>query len=118
MRQKNKIGMFRWGMGGGYGRPFFIAMATTKKYPAVTIATGTSHCGAIGALEDMRILASHAPLLPMPNCTMPAQCHCRFKKYVDRRDDEQGRRFQYGQERNAWYAGSQRRKSRGRRPAD
>jgi hypothetical protein len=23
-RQKNKIRMFRWGMGGGYGRPFFI----------------------------------------------------------------------------------------------
>ena len=67
----------------------------------------------------MRILATHAPPLPMPNCTMPAECRCRFKKYVDRRDDEQGRRFNYGQERGAWYAGGQRRKSpRGRRDKD
>jgi len=112
------MGLFRWGMGGGYGRPFFISMATPKKYPAVTVATGLNCCGAATALEGMRILATHAPILPMPNCTMPAKCRCRFKKYVDRRDDEQGRRFEYGQERGAWYAGGQRRKSRGRRGKD
>jgi hypothetical protein len=66
----------------------------------------------------MRILATHAPTLPMPNCTMPDACRCRFKKYVDRRDDEQGRRFRYGQASGAWYAGSQRRKTRGRREKD
>jgi len=112
------MGMFRWGMGGGYGRPFFIAMAQSKKYPAVTIATGNECCGAVGALEGMRILASHAPILPMPNCTMPEKCRCRFKKYVDRREDEEGRRSSFGQERSSWYTGGQRRKSRGRRPAD
>jgi hypothetical protein len=37
---------------------------------------------------------------------------------VDRRDDEEGRRFTYGQEQAAWYAGSQRRTSRGRRDKD
>jgi hypothetical protein len=110
--------MFRWGMGGGCGRPFFMAKAETRKYPAVTIVTGTDCCGAVSALEGMRILATAAPRLPMPNCTMPGQCRCRFKKYVDRRDDDQGRRFKYGQERGAWYAGSQRRKSRGRRDKD
>jgi hypothetical protein len=72
----------------------------------------------VGALEDVRVLASHAPSLPMPNCSMPGECRCRFKKYVDRREDEQGRRFRYSQERSAWYAGGQRRKSRGRRQAD
>jgi hypothetical protein len=110
--------MFRWGMGGGYGRPFFNAVAPSKKFPAVTIVTPLKCCDAVGALEGLKILASHAPKLPMPNCTMPEKCRCKFQKYTDRRDDEEGRRFRYGQERGAWYAGSQRRKTRGRRPTD
>ena len=105
---------------GGWLRPppFFIALTTPKKYPAVTIATGMNCCAAVRALEGKRILAGQAPALPMPKCTMPAECRCRFKKHVDRRDDEQGRRFLYGQESSAWYAGGQRRKSRGRRDKD
>lgn len=75
-------------------------------------------CEAVSALEGVRILATHAPTLPMANCTMPAQCRCKFQKYVDRREDEQGRRSNLGQERAAWYAGGQRRKSKGRRSAD
>ena len=110
--------MFRWGMGGGYGRPFFIAMPQPKKFPAVTIASPENCCGAVSALEGVRILAENAPALPLPNCTMPKLCRCRFKKYVDRREDEQGRRFNYGGERSAWYAGAQRRKLRGRRDND
>jgi hypothetical protein len=110
--------MFRWGMGGGYGRPLFMAVAQPKKYPAVTIVTPDKCCGAVGALQGTRILAEHAPPLPMPNCSMPKACRCRFKKYVDRREDEQGRRSKFGSERSAWYAGGQRRKSRGRREPD
>ena len=111
--------MFRWGMGGGYGRPFFIDMPQApKKYPAVTIVTGAKRCGAVTALDGVRILASQAPPLPIPNCTMPTVCRCRYKKYVDRREDDQGRRFKFGGERSAWYSGSQRRKSRGRRDQD
>jgi hypothetical protein len=110
--------MFRWGMGGGYGRPFFIAMAQAEKFPAVTIAAPTRCCEAVSALHGVRILAAHAPALPMPHCTMPAQCRCKFQKYDDRREDEQGRRFKFGQERAAWYSGGQRRKSRGRRTVD
>ena len=112
------MGLFRWGMGGGCGRPFFNAMATIKKYPAVTIAIPARSCEAVGALEGMRILATQAPKLPMPSCTMPEKCRCRFQKYTDRREDDQGRRFRFGQEHGAWYAGSQRRKSRGRRSVD
>lgn len=106
-------------MGGGYGRPFFMAMAQSpKKFPAVTVARGAKCCGAVDALEGIRILATHAPTLPMANCSMPSECRCRFKKYVDRREDEQGRRAGFGQERAAWYAGGQRRKSKGRRDKD
>lgn len=105
-------------MGGGYGRPFFNTMVPARKYPAITIATPLTCCEAVGALEGMRILATHAPRLPMPDCSMPERCRCRFQKYSDRRDDEQGRRFRFGGERSAWYNGSQRRKSPGRRTAD
>jgi hypothetical protein len=93
-------------------------MAQAKKFPAVTIAAPTRRCEAVSALAGLRILATHAPTLPMANCTMPAQCRCGFQKYVDRREDEQGRRSNLEQERAAWYAGGQRRKSRGRRPTD
>lgn len=106
-------------MGGGCGRPFFFAMPQApRKYPAVTIVAGTNSCGAVDALEGVRMLATHAPTLPMSNCSVPAQCRCRFRKFPDRRDDEQGRRSGFGEERAAWYAGGQRRKSRGRREKD
>jgi len=91
---------------------------TQKKYTAVTIATPARCCQAVNALVGEKILAVHAPALPMPNCTMPNECRCRFQKYTDRREDDQGRRFRYGQERAAWYSGSQRRMSSGRRDAD
>jgi len=105
-------------MGGGCGRPFFDAVATSKKFPAVTIAMPVKCCDAVGLLDGLRILASEAPRLPLPNCTMPEKCRCKFQKYSDRREDDQGRRLRYGLERSAWYAGGQRRKSRGRRNAD
>ena len=73
---------------------------------------------AVEALEGKRILATHAPSLPVPNCSMASECRCRFKKYADRREDEDGRRFKFGGERSAWYAGGQRRKSKGRRRSD
>ncbi len=97
--------------------PFLLLMASSK-FPAVTVQPGAKRCAAVEALEGVRILAIHAPALPMPNCSMSGTCKCRFKKYVDRRDDEEGRRFKFGAERNAWYAGGQRRKSRGRRAKD
>lgn len=103
-------------MRGGCGRPFFFAMPQTpKKHPAVTIVTGARCCDAVKAIGGLRVLASQAPALPMKNCRMPAECRCRFKKHQDRREDEQGRRSAVGQERAAWYAGEQRRKSRDRR---
>ena len=105
-------------MRGGSGRPFFFAMAQTSKFRAVTIAAPARSCDAVSAVGSVRILAIHAPALPMPNCKMPDQCRCRFQKYSDRREDDQDRRFQFGQERAAWFAGRQRRQSRDRRTID
>ena len=91
---------------------------TSGKFPAVTIESGLRHCTAVEEMAGMRILATKAPKLPIPKCSMAAQCRCRFKKYVDRREDEDGRRFKFAGERSAWYAGGQRRKSQGRREKD
>jgi hypothetical protein len=93
-------------------------VAQNKKFAAVTVAAPSRCCDAVSTLAGMRILAIEAPMLPMAGCTMPAQCRCKFQKYVDRRDDDQGRRFAFGQERSAWYSGGQRRKSHGRRTVD
>lgn len=93
-------------------------MAETRKFAAVKIVVPVKCCSAVSALEGARMLAGTAPRLPIPNCTMPEQCRCRFQKYTDRREDDQGRRFRWGHEQAAWYAGAQRRASRGRRTAD
>jgi len=112
------MGMFRWGMGGGYGRPFFSTVPRSMRFPAVTVAMPAKRCEAVSSLKRNRILAMHAPTLPMPKCSMPGECRCKFQKYTDRREDDQGRRFSFGRERGAWYAGSHRRNSPGRRSAD
>ena len=54
------MGMFRWGMGGGYGRPFFNAMSPARNYPAVTIAM-PARCAA--GLGDGVVVAPEAPAL-------------------------------------------------------
>ena len=93
-------------------------MTVPRKYAAVTILAGRHSCHAVSSLKTVRILATGAPPLPVPNCHMPRECGCRFKKYVDRREDDEGRRFCYGLESSAWYSGNQRRKSQGRRERD
>jgi hypothetical protein len=93
-------------------------MTQDRKYPAVTIAMPAKRCEVVSTLAGQRILALKAPRLPMADCTMPDQCRCRFQKYADRREDEQGRRFRFSQERGAGQTNGQRRTSRGRRSAD
>jgi hypothetical protein len=42
-RQKNKMEMFRWGMGGGYGRPFFHLPVEYRKIFAASFTLSTSY---------------------------------------------------------------------------
>lgn len=64
----------------------------------------------------MRFLSREAPMLPLPACTMPDSCRCRFRKYNDRR---QGDRRLFGSEPDRrWYAGEERRRLPGRRATD
>jgi hypothetical protein len=86
-----------------------------KSYPAVAIITASDCCSEVKSLKGTRKLAVEVPRLPLPDCSMPQQCRCRFKKYPDRRSDEEDRRSLGASERSIWYAGEQRRKARPRR---
>ncbi|MFZ2509225.1 MAG: hypothetical protein WAW79_12220 [Steroidobacteraceae bacterium] len=86
-----------------------------KKYPAVAIITTGNCCSAVESLKGAKSLAVEAPMLPLKDCSMPQQCQCRFKKYADRRSDEDDRRSLGASERSIWYSGEERRKPRSRR---
>ena len=102
--------------GAALAAPLFYRMPA-KPYASVTIAMGPGIAMPLARLKAFEFSRSMRPTLPMSNCSMPEQCRCRFKKYIDRRDDEEGRRS--GLVRTvSWYAGGQRRKSRGRRIID
>jgi hypothetical protein len=62
-------------------------------------------------------LLCEAPRLPLQACTTPANCPCKFRKKVDRR--EEGDRRLFGEtETTRWFAGSENRKHRSRRSSD
>lgn len=85
-----------------------------NRYPSVSVISAGKHCAAVKSLAGQRFLASSAPALPLPACSMAAQCKCRFQKHVDRRD--YARRL-LG-EMSKWYGGAEKRLSRGRRRSD
>ena len=85
-------------------------------YSAVSLVSSSGACAAVKALKGHRILAAAAPRLPLPGCSLPSQCKCRFQKYPDRRDDDEGRRFDDASERARWFSGEERRSERRRRP--
>ena len=87
-----------------------------KRYAAVSIVTTGDCCELVKALSGVKILAAEAPLvLPLPDCTMPEQCRCRYKKYPDRRSGEVERREEAH---SIWYKGKERRRPGGRRRDD
>jgi len=88
----------------------------SAKYAAVTIVAARECCSAVQELAGQKILAATAPMLPLADCTSPSLCQCRFKKFPDRRDDEEDRRNLLRNEaQSIWYQGPQRRKSTDRR---
>lgn len=82
-------------------------------YRAVSIALGVKCCLAAKDIVGKRYLLRDGLRLPLPDCTMPTNCSCKFKKDLDRRD---GDRRQIGAtETNRWFAGPEHRKRGGRR---
>ncbi|HEX3844880.1 MAG TPA: hypothetical protein VHV80_10990 [Steroidobacteraceae bacterium] len=85
-----------------------------SRYQAVSIAYPAKCCAAVKALAGQRFLAGNAPALPLPACSLSNQCKCSFQKYDDRRDDNR----RLPGEVTKWYAGSEKRRFRGRRRVD
>jgi hypothetical protein len=86
----------------------------SRLFSAVSVLCGAECCLASKGLKGRILLASAAPTLPLPACTIPHQCRCRFQKRADRRSDD-GRRLEETLQRSVWYSGEERRSKRERR---
>ena len=86
------------------------------RFHAVSIVPGQTACKEVLALKDVRLLSVEGPRVPLPNCTTPHQCDCRFQHHDDRRA---GPRRQPGRSSatQAW-TDAERRTGRGRRSTD
>jgi hypothetical protein len=87
---------------------------SARRYQAVTVVHGSKCCAAVKSLAGQRFLAGSAPALPLSGCTQSSQCKCSFQKHDDRRDDHR----RLPGELTRWFAGTEKRRSRGRRGAD
>jgi hypothetical protein len=92
------------------------AKASTRDFKAVGIIPGAHCCAAAKKAFGRKFLEREAPRVPLPGCTSPQACRCRFKKYVDRRQDD--RRHPFGGAFGWNSAADDRRKRRGRRSSD
>src|ERR1700684_1674890 len=80
----------------------------TGDFRTVEIAPSSVCCAAAMRATESPYLLREAPRLPLPACTMPAKCSCRFRKNADRRDSD--RRLFGATETNRWFAGVEARK--------
>jgi hypothetical protein len=72
-------------------------------FRAVSIAPNIICCTAAMRATQRRYLLNQAPRLPLPACTMPKNCSCKFRHNADRRDSD--RRLFGAAETNRWFAG-------------
>lgn len=84
-------------------------------YRAVSLVSSSACDLAARSAAGQRYLLREAPRLPLPGCTMPANCSCRYRKHADRRDGD--RRLLGTMESERWFAGEERRTNGHRRLA-
>lgn len=89
--------------------------APQRLFQAVSIFRGVNACERARRFSEHRFLAKNAPPLPLPGCTMPQSCECKYLKHRDRRG-AQRRLTDYTTSRI--YAGVERRRLKGRRATD
>jgi hypothetical protein len=87
-----------------------------RPFQAISIYRGTAACEAARRISEYRFLAKDAPTLPLPACTMPETCACRYLKHKDRRSNQ--RRHVDFTATSRIYIGKERRQLRGRRSTD
>jgi hypothetical protein len=89
---------------------------STGDFRTVEIAPSSMCCAAAMRATGKPYLLHEAPRLPLPACTKPAKCSCRFRKNADSRDSD--RRLFGATETNRWFAGVESRKRGGRRSVE
>jgi hypothetical protein len=92
--------------------------SSAPAFGGVSIVSGDYCCPAAKSLQGHRLLTDKAPKLPLADCTGQSQCKCHYKKYSDRRDAEDERRFYENAGQGAWYSSEERRNNSGRRRGD
>ena len=60
-------------------------LAETAPYRAVSVIPNRASCPAAVAIMHTRFLIADAPTLPLPMCTWPMSCTCKFRTHEDRR---------------------------------
>ena len=85
----------------------------TGAFRSVAIAPSIICCREATRAAEKCYLSREAPRLPLPGCTMPAECACKFRKKLDRREGD--RRLFGATETNRWFAGRDNRKCASRR---
>lgn len=99
-----------------HGQPARVA-SKPRPFQAVAVFRGGSACEMAQRFSEHRFLAKDAPSLPLPGCTMPHKCTCRFLKFNDRRESMQRRLMDFGLGAQL-FGGKERRAVRGRRKND
>jgi hypothetical protein len=90
--------------------------ASGPDFRGVIISSSATCCAAARDSAGTRWLMRNAPRLPLPECSIPEGCQCKFKKVSDRRGSD--RRLLGGTAMNRWYGGTEHRQHRGRRSLD
>jgi hypothetical protein len=62
-----------------------LGTQTANRWHSVAVVGGPAPCPAALAARQKRFLSADAPRLPLPDCTSPARCQCRYQHYTDRR---------------------------------
>jgi len=85
----------------------------SRLFSAISVLCGAESCVSAKGLKGQKLLAAAAPTLPLPACSIPHKCRCRFQKLAGQRED--GRRLEETLERSVWNSGNERRGKRARR---
>jgi hypothetical protein len=90
-------------------------MIKPKQFSAVSIEPDSRGCcKAVRQLSNKRFLASEAPMLPLDECSQPGNCQCAYKKWPDRREEDD-RRTGYSGLASQFYVATERRDGKDRR---
>jgi len=73
--------------------------STSTDYRAASLQVEKTSCAAALDLAGKRFLAAEIPAIPLQECDRIGACACKFRKYSDRRSDDDRRSNSYAVDR-------------------